>query len=97
MGGSARLARTGPKGLTVLASHGNNITHYNEIMGRNTKYPYHQWTDGQWHDVAPSDYQKTITTLRATLHQYAKAHGYTLMTLRLPNGILTFRFRRVND
>lgn len=63
-------------------------------MGKSARYPYHTWTDGQWHDAVTSDWEKTIPSLRATLHQYARAHGFTLMSVGLPNGVLHFKFMR---
>lgn len=63
-------------------------------MGRNTVYPYHKWTDGQWHDVLPADYGRSLASLRSILHQYAQSHGYTLRTSALRNGQLSIRFER---
>lgn len=63
-------------------------------MGRNSVYPYHLWTDGQWHDITPSDYDKSLASLRAILHQYAKAHSYVLRTTALRGGRLSVRFEK---
>lgn len=64
-------------------------------MGRTAKYPYHLLTNGEWHDVRPAEYDSSPAKLRAIFHQYARAHGFTLMSITLPDDTLTVRFWRI--
>lgn len=61
-------------------------------MGRIARYPYPDWDNGEWHEIQPSVYNKTITTLRATLHQWAKAHNRKLHTTAIDEDTLAIRF-----
>lgn len=61
-------------------------------MGRPTKYPYRLWADGQWHDVNPADYGRSLASLRSILHQYAQDNRKILRTTALSNGLLSIRF-----
>lgn len=64
-------------------------------MGRNTVYPYNFWADGEWHDIDPAEYGRSLASLRTILHQYAKARGKTLRTSALADGRLSVRFEKV--
>lgn len=63
-------------------------------MGRNTVYPYREWADGEWHDINPADYGRSLASLRSILHQYAKDNRYTLRTTTLKDGRLSVRFEK---
>lgn len=64
-------------------------------MGRHTKYPYHKWTDGAWYDVNPTDYGRTLASLRSILHQYASQNRLKLRTFALGDGRLSIRFEKI--
>lgn len=66
-------------------------------MGRNTKYPYREWTDGMWHDINPADYGKSLASLRSILHQYANDNRFRLRTATLRSGLLSIRFERADN
>lgn len=59
-------------------------------MGRSTIYPYHIWFDGVWHSAQPDDYDLSTDNFRSILHQYAKAHNFTVRTVEWPNGRFDF-------
>jgi hypothetical protein len=61
-------------------------------MGRHSKYPYDDWTDGKWHVVDPAKYGTTPEKLRAIVHQWAKAHNYACSTY-IDNVEKTFSIR----
>lgn len=61
-------------------------------MGRPTRYPYLEWDNGTWHEIHPSQYDKTIATLRATLHQWANMNNRKLHTTSIDGDTLAIRF-----
>lgn len=63
-------------------------------MGRSPRYPYHLWRDGNWHTVHPSEWGKTISTLRATLQQWGKNNHFTLVSRRVDEDTLEICYRR---
>jgi len=69
-------------------------------MGRTALYPYHLWFDGEWHSLTREDLNNkglVLHTLRSILHQYAKAHNFTVRTVEWPNGRFDFCARTERD
>lgn len=62
-------------------------------MGRNTIYPYLLWNNGEWHEIHPSTFNKTLPTLRSILHQYARARGKKLLTKTVDEDTLLICFK----
>jgi hypothetical protein len=65
------------------------------MRGRARKYPYRQWDDGQWHEIHPSEYDKTILSLRATFQQWAKNNRRHLITRTVDEDTLAICFKKV--
>jgi len=66
------------------------------MRGRAARYPYHTWSDGQWHEVHPSEFNKTIVTLRASLQQWAKNNRRHLITRTVAPDTLAICFKQVS-
>ena len=63
-------------------------------MGRSARYPYHLWRDGEWHDVHPAEWDKTVESMRASLHQWGKNNRLKLVSRRVDDDTLSIRFVR---
>lgn len=65
------------------------------MRGSSPIYPYKTWTDNEWHEIHPSEFDSTTLKLRATFHQWAKANRYKLVTRTVSDDTLAIRFVRV--
>lgn len=61
-------------------------------MGSLPDYPYRTWTDGQWHEIHPSDYESSIPKLRSIFHQWANGNRHKLHTVAIDDDTLAIRF-----
>lgn len=66
------------------------------MRGRQQKYPYYRWNNGEWHEVHPSEYGKSILTLRATLQQWAKNNRRQLITRTVGEDTLAICFKKLS-
>jgi hypothetical protein len=63
-------------------------------MGRQSKYPYHKWTDGEAHTLTQfEDFDCSIAAIRTRLHEYGRAHGYEVRTIATSDTITVVFFR----
>lgn len=63
-------------------------------MGNVARYPYHLWADGEWHEIHPSEWNKSIASLRASLQQWGKANNKRLTSRTVDADTLAISFRR---
>jgi hypothetical protein len=62
---------------------------------RNTRYPYHLWDNGEWHDIQRGhDFHVSVISVRMALHLWAKAHHRKLITRLIDTDTLSIRFMR---
>lgn len=64
------------------------------MRGSSPLYPYKDWTDGEWHEIHPSDFGKPLANLRATFQQWAKNNRYRLITRTVDSDTMALCFKR---
>ena len=75
--------------ITVWKLIKNGVTFQREYS---TKYPWDQWTDGEWWMIRKDeDFDTSTSSMRSMLMTHAKRHGMTVKVIKRLD-CLTFKF-----
>ena len=64
-----------------------------EGRGKATTYPWDEWCDGQWWEVIPAEFGKTLSAVRQSIYQHAWRMGCKVQVAETHNKTrLAFQF-----